>query len=139
MAALRGYTLARHSKLWEHNVKFYIGIAAAFILSFALFSGPSHRAAPLGEVNFNASIADAARESSRYKVAHDASRSETGGFMDEIYEKVIRDAEKQYQMAGGTSVDRCVHAGMVAAAYSQAHKQQGYQSWKLREESDCGR
>jgi hypothetical protein len=122
-------------------VKFYIGIAAAFILSCALFSGPSHRAAPLGEINFNASIADAARESSRYKVAHEASRSETGGSMDEIYEKVIRDAEKQYQMAdaSGTSVDRCVHAGMVAAAYSQAHKQQGYQSWKMREDKDCGR
>ncbi len=122
-------------------MKFYIGIAAAFILGFALFSGPSHRAAPLGEVNFNASIADAARESSRYKIADEASRSETGGFMDEIYEKVIRDAEKQYQMAdaSGTSVDRCVHAGMVAAAYSQAHKQQGYQSWKMREDKDCGR
>jgi hypothetical protein len=61
--------------------------------------------------------------------------------MDDINEKVISDAEREYQIASssGTNVDRCVHAGMVAAAHLQAHNQPSYQSWKMREEMDCHR
>jgi hypothetical protein len=61
--------------------------------------------------------------------------------MDDIHDQVIRDAEREYQMASssGTNIDRCVHAGIVAAAYLQAHRQPSYQSWKMREEMDCGR
>jgi hypothetical protein len=61
--------------------------------------------------------------------------------MDDINEKVIRDAEREYQIASrsGNDVDRCVHAGLVAAAHFQAQDQPGYQSWKMREEMDCHR
>ena len=67
--------------------------------------------------------------------------SRSSNFMDDIHEKVIRDAERQYQIASssGGNVERCVHAGLVAAAYLQAHNQPSYQSWKMREDRDCHR
>jgi hypothetical protein len=63
----------------------------------------------------------------------------SSNFIDDVHEKVIRDAEREYQIASssGSDVDRCVQAGMVAAAYLQAHNQQSYQSWKMREDRDC--
>jgi hypothetical protein len=62
-------------------------------------------------------------------------------FMDDVNAKVISDAEREYQMASrsGSDVDRCVHAGIVAAAYLQAHNQPSYASWKMREGMDCHR
>jgi hypothetical protein len=68
-----------------------------------------------------------------------ASDQASSDFMEDINAKVVRDAEHEYQIASssGSAVDRCVHAGMVAAAYLQAHNQPSYQSWKMREEADC--
>jgi hypothetical protein len=62
-------------------------------------------------------------------------------FMDDVNQKVISDAEEEYQIANrsGNATDRCVHAGIVAAAYIQAHDQSGYQRWKMRQDSDCQR
>jgi hypothetical protein len=67
--------------------------------------------------------------------------TQSSSTMDDIHDQVIRDAEREYQMASssGNNIDRCVHAGLVAAAYLQAHRQPSYQSWKMREEMDCGR
>jgi hypothetical protein len=67
--------------------------------------------------------------------------SQVSSTMDDIHDQVIRDAEREYQMASssGNNIDRCVQAGMVAAAYLQAHRQPSYQSWKMREEMDCRR
>jgi hypothetical protein len=60
---------------------------------------------------------------------------------DQVIDQVIRDAEREYQIASssGNNIDRCVQAGMVVAAYLQAHRQPSYQSWKMREEIDCRR
>ncbi|OQA91204.1 MAG: hypothetical protein BWY26_01103 [Elusimicrobia bacterium ADurb.Bin231] len=59
----------------------------------------------------------------------------------EIEKKVAVDAEKQYVIAkrNGTSIDACVHAGIVAAAYLQAKDEPNYQRWKQVEFSDCDR
>ena len=56
-----------------------------------------------------------------------------------IENKVAKDAEAQYSIAdrNGTAIDRCVHAGIVAAAYLQAQDEKNYQIWKSRESSDC--
>jgi hypothetical protein len=73
--------------------------------------------------------------------SYSANSSQASSFMDDVHSKVISDAEREYQMASssGGNVDRCVQAGMVAAAYLQAHNQPSYQSWKMREEMDCHR
>jgi hypothetical protein len=79
--------------------------------------------------------------------SHSTTTSYTGNsdqasnFMDDVNSKVISDAEREYQMASrsGSDVDRCVHAGLVAAAYLQAHNQPSYASWKMREDMDCHR
>ena len=61
--------------------------------------------------------------------------------MQDIYDKVVDDAESQYQIArsSGSQVDICVQAGMVAAAYLQAQDQPGYSRWKMIEKRDCDR
>lgn len=52
---------------------------------------------------------------------------------------VAKNFEKQYVMSvrSGTPIDVCVHAGLVAAAYLQAHDQLNYQRWKQTESADC--
>lgn len=59
--------------------------------------------------------------------------------MQKIKDKVADDAVKQYNIAsaGGTTIDRCVQAGMVAAAYLQAQNQESYNRWKTTEATDC--
>jgi hypothetical protein len=59
--------------------------------------------------------------------------------MKTIEDKVAIDAVKEYQMAvdSGDRTDICVHAGMVAAAYQQAHDEPNYLSWKQTEKGDC--
>ena len=59
--------------------------------------------------------------------------------MDDIYAKVAQDAVDQYNIAArsGTAMDRCVHAGMVAAAYIQAKDNSSYAAWKQTEKVDC--
>lgn len=59
--------------------------------------------------------------------------------MQGIHGKVAEDAVKQYDMASrnGSSIDACVHAGLVSAAYLQAEDESGYKKWKSIEQSDC--
>jgi hypothetical protein len=56
-----------------------------------------------------------------------------------IYKQVSDDAEAQYGIANrnGSAVDRCVAAGMVAAAHLQAKDERGYAKWKSVEKIDC--
>lgn len=53
--------------------------------------------------------------------------------------KVAKDAETQYGIASrsGTLIDRCVHAGFVAATYLQSKNEGKYQQWKSQEATDC--
>lgn len=59
--------------------------------------------------------------------------------MDDIYKKVINDSIDQYNIVKrqGGEIDRCVHAGLVAAAYLQAKKEAQYATWKQIERTDC--
>ena len=54
---------------------------------------------------------------------------------------VAKDFEKQYEMSvrSGSAIDVCVHAGLVSAAYLQAHDESNYQRWKQNESLDCAR
>jgi hypothetical protein len=101
----------------------------AFIFLVGVLAGPN-------ESNTSSRPTSSAGARTSDQVSQSASR-----FMDDINEKVIRDAERKYQIASGSGkdVDRCVQAGMVAAAHLQAHNQPSYQSWKMREEMDCHR
>ena len=62
-----------------------------------------------------------------------------GSGLQGIHDKVAEDAVKQYDMASrnGSSIDACVHAGLVSAAYLQAQDETGYKKWKSIEQSDC--
>lgn len=57
----------------------------------------------------------------------------------DIERQVAGDMIEQYNIAArnGTAVDRCVHAGIVAAAFLQANDEANYARWKSREEADC--
>jgi hypothetical protein len=59
--------------------------------------------------------------------------------LQHIEAKVATDAVKEYRMAvsSGDRTDICVHAGLVAAAYQQAHDEEDYLEWKKQEKSDC--
>jgi len=59
--------------------------------------------------------------------------------MRDIERQVADDSVKQYEIAktSGSAVDRCVHAGMVAAAYLQAKDDANYKIWKHTESLDC--
>lgn len=59
--------------------------------------------------------------------------------MADIHNQVANDAVKQYEITvrSGTAVDRCVHAGLVAAAYLQAQDEQNYSTWKSKQTTDC--
>ena len=48
-----------------------------------------------------------------------------------IHRYVSEDAVQQYQMISrnGSAMDRCVHAGLVVAAYLQANDERNYQLW----------
>lgn len=52
---------------------------------------------------------------------------------------VAQDFQKQYEMAqrGGSAMDVCVRAGLVAEGYLQAHDSKNYQIWKVRQQQDC--
>ncbi len=109
-------------------MKFILSIVALAFLVGALAGSKDNNSASRSAVNTNAGI-----------TSH--SSQAAFNFMDDVNEKVVRDAEREYQIASasGGSVDRCVQAGMVAAAYLQAHNQPSYQSWKMREEMECHR
>lgn len=59
--------------------------------------------------------------------------------MDNIHEQVASDAIEQYEIAkrGGDTIQICVHAGMVAAAFMQAKDEGNYRSWLSRQNRDC--
>lgn len=68
-----------------------------------------------------------------------AEQSTAQSMEKDINVKVANDAVDQYQIAkrSGTATDRCVHAGMVAAAYLQAKDEENYRVWKRTESTDC--
>ena len=60
--------------------------------------------------------------------------------MKDIELQVATDAVEQYSIVvqgGGSAMDRCVQAGMVAAAFLQAKAAGRYEEWKERERMDC--
>lgn len=59
--------------------------------------------------------------------------------MGRIEQQVAGDQVQQYGIAkrGGSSMEACVHAGMVAAAYIQAKDEGNYRRWKEIERGDC--
>jgi hypothetical protein len=59
--------------------------------------------------------------------------------MADIHRKVTADAVDQYNITkrNGTSIDICVHAGLVSAAYLQAKDEGQYKTWKATEAADC--
>lgn len=67
------------------------------------------------------------------------SEDEVNDFVDDTYATVAKDYEEQYQMAkqGGTMIDRCIRAGLVAEAYMQANDVSFYSKWKATEKADC--
>jgi predicted nucleic acid-binding Zn ribbon protein len=58
-----------------------------------------------------------------------------------VHNKVADDAVQQYQIAKrqGDSIQVCVQAGLVSAAYLQAQDEANYQQWKATETADCRR
>jgi len=60
-------------------------------------------------------------------------------FLGGIQGSVASDFEEQYEVAkrGGDSIQMCVHAGIVAAAYLQAKDEQSYRRWQETERTDC--
>lgn len=56
-----------------------------------------------------------------------------------LEKQVANDFVEQYNIAkrNGTTMDVCVHAGLVSAAYLQAKDESNYQRWKQTERSDC--
>jgi hypothetical protein len=60
-------------------------------------------------------------------------------FFGGLENSVADDFEKQYDIAkrNGDRMQMCVQAGIVAAAYLQAHDDTQYRTWKATEESDC--
>ena len=59
--------------------------------------------------------------------------------MANIQNQVAADVVQQYGITqrNGTAMDRCVQAGMVAAAFLQAQDEANYQQWKAIEKKDC--
>lgn len=61
--------------------------------------------------------------------------------MNDIHDKVARDAEDQYAIAkrNGSAMDAYVQAGMVAAAHLQAKNEAEYRRWKQIESEEAER
>ncbi len=59
--------------------------------------------------------------------------------LNQIENKVAADAVTQYGIAArnGNKIDKCVQAGMVAAAFLQAKDEAMYAEWKAKRDSDC--
>ena len=56
-----------------------------------------------------------------------------------VEKQVAEDAEAQYKIvrSSGGAVDRCVQAGLVAAAWLQAKDSDRYEQWKRTEINEC--
>jgi hypothetical protein len=63
------------------------------------------------------------------------------GYNAFINASVTSDVTKEYEIAArqGDKMQVCVQAGLVSAAYLQAHDEDKYREWKRREDSDCSR
>ena len=59
--------------------------------------------------------------------------------LQKIYDKVAKDAVARYHIVevNGTAMEKCVQAGLVAAAYLQAKNAESYESWKGSESMWC--
>lgn len=59
--------------------------------------------------------------------------------MQEISDKVAQDSVQEYEIAKrqGDKMQACVQAGMVSAAFLQAHDEINYNKWKAVEKADC--
>lgn len=59
--------------------------------------------------------------------------------MQDIQDKVASDAVEQYEMVAksGTTIDKCVYAGLASAAYLQAKNESEYSTWKAIEKLNC--
>ena len=59
--------------------------------------------------------------------------------MKDIYDQVSTDAVSSYELSvkGGDPVEICVQAGLVVAAYNQAHDEASYLHWKNIERQRC--
>lgn len=59
--------------------------------------------------------------------------------MQDIEDKVATDAVSQYEIAArqGDPMQKCVQAGMAAAAFLQAEDEANYGIWKSTEKVDC--
>ncbi|WP_454909719.1 hypothetical protein [Variovorax gossypii] len=68
-----------------------------------------------------------------------AQKAQQIAFMDEIYQQVVKDSVDQYNIVKrqGGPIERCVRAGLVAAAYLQARDESKYAAWKSVERTDC--
>jgi hypothetical protein len=60
--------------------------------------------------------------------------------LGDIDQQVIADALRQYEIVSesGSNVDKCVQAGLVAAAYMQAGETEPYRRWAEVEDGWCG-
>lgn len=59
--------------------------------------------------------------------------------MAQIHNIVADDAVKSYDLSvkGGDKIEICVKAGLVVAAFNQAHDESNYLSWKKIESARC--
>lgn len=57
----------------------------------------------------------------------------------DIHNQVAEDAVAQYEMVErhGSVIEKCVHAGLVSAAYLQAKDEEKYRFWKVIEDLAC--
>lgn len=62
-----------------------------------------------------------------------------GKQLDDIQVQTAEDLERQYNLMGSesTEIEKCVQAGVVAAAWLQAEDQIEYRNWKTTERSHC--
>ena len=65
--------------------------------------------------------------------------SSEGFSLKNIQDQVARDTVVQYRIAArqGDKMQICVMAGMVTAAFLQAHDEKNYRAWKDVEREDC--
>lgn len=59
--------------------------------------------------------------------------------MDDIKRQVLQDSIDQYNIVtkSGSATDKCVHAGLVAAAAVQAKDSAAFERWKQTQHADC--
>jgi len=99
--------------------KIFGGLAILFLIG--LFSGEQKSGA-----------------SSSGTASSNATSTKPVSFVQSIRNEVAQDAVAQYRIAeAGSAIDRCVQAGIVAAAFLQAKNESKYIYWKTTEESEC--